>query len=604
MNDQFYVLQAFFDFLERHAVSYCVMGDARRYPEHVASDVDIVVSRDAFAEMPRLIAWFCRTYDVRLVQMIGHERTARYFVLVWPGESGSLCALAIDVCSDYRRAGRRLLDAEKILAQRERPLDEDAREKGFYVAAPHMQFIYYVVKRIDKLDLGPQAGEYLTWLWRRDPYRARRELERFWRRASDVELIGCAAENDEWASVRAQLRRLRRALRRAAPLAPAGALGELRRALGRAIAPTGLVVAFLGPDGVGKSSVIERVLADLAPVFRRTRYLHLRPRLRWRRPHGGDVPVTRPHARPVRGRAASLFKLCLFVLDYAAGYLVSVWPDRIRSTLVAFDRYLHDMLVDPQRYRYGGHAATLIWAIKLIPKPDLWVVLDAPAEVLLRRKSEVSAEESERQRVAYRRLARRLPRAVVVDAQGDAESVAAEAEGEILRHLEQRLEDRFSELRLHENPRAARWLVFFSRHNVPLVSRLCRIVFNCDIYCAIRFPVYMPHPYGIVMHSRTVIGRHVTVMQQATLGSKSIGEDAAPVIEDDVYIGAGAKVLGAVRIGRGAIIGANAVVTRDIPPYCTVVGANRIVRGSVVDVAWEKEASLGGTSAAALAREN
>jgi serine O-acetyltransferase len=52
---------------------------------------------------------------------------------------------------------------------------------------------------------------------------------------------------------------------------------------------------------------------------------------------------------------------------------------------------------------------------------------------------------------------------------------------------------------------------------------------------------------------------------------------AAPVIGDDVYIGAGAKVLGAVRVGHGAVIGANAVVTRDVPPYCTVVGANRIV---------------------------
>jgi serine acetyltransferase len=74
-----------------------------------------------------------------------------------------------------------------------------------------------------------------------------------------------------------------------------------------------------------------------------------------------------------------------------------------------------------------------------------------------------------------------------------------------------------------------------------------------------------------------VIGSHVTVMQQVTIGTKNPGDNAAPVIEDDVYIGAGAKVLGGIRVGRGAIIGANAVVTRDIPPGCTVVGANRIV---------------------------
>ena len=51
----------------------------------------------------------------------------------------------------------------------------------------------------------------------------------------------------------------------------------------------------------------------------------------------------------------------------------------------------------------------------------------------------------------------------------------------------------------------------------------------------------------------------------------------APVIGNDVYIGAGARVLGDVRIGDGVTIGANAIVTRDIPAGVTVVGSNRIV---------------------------
>jgi serine O-acetyltransferase len=49
-----------------------------------------------------------------------------------------------------------------------------------------------------------------------------------------------------------------------------------------------------------------------------------------------------------------------------------------------------------------------------------------------------------------------------------------------------------------------------------------------------------------------------------------------------VFIGAGAKVLGPVRIGRSATVGANAVVTRDVPSHCTVVGANRILGGAGV----------------------
>lgn len=127
------------------------------------------------------------------------------------------------------------------------------------------------------------------------------------------------------------------------------------------------------------------------------------------------------------------------------------------------------------------------------------------------------------------------------------------------------------------NPWSASVLLFFSRHRVPLVSRLIRVLMNSDIFCDLtdREPL-LPHPYGIVIHSRTRLGRRVVILHQVTLGARC-GVDDAPIIEDDVYIGAGAKVLGGIRVGRGAVIGANAVVTRDVPAGATVVGANRIL---------------------------
>ena len=69
-------------------------------------------------------------------------------------------------------------------------------------------------------------------------------------------------------------------------------------------------------------------------------------------------------------------------------------------------------------------------------------------------------------------------------------------------------------------------------------------------------------------------------MQQVTIGARNI-DDEAPVIENNVFIGAGAKVLGGVLIGHDCIIGANAVVTHDIPPDSTVIGINQILKDRV-----------------------
>jgi len=71
----------------------------------------------------------------------------------------------------------------------------------------------------------------------------------------------------------------------------------------------------------------------------------------------------------------------------------------------------------------------------------------------------------------------------------------------------------------------------------------------------------------------------VTISQHVTLGGRS-GQQEVPVIDDDVFIGAGAKVLGPVKVGKGAAIGANSVVLADVPPYSTVVG----IPGKVIKI--------------------
>ncbi|MBW3660109.1 MAG: thymidylate kinase-like protein, partial [Gemmatimonadetes bacterium] len=138
------------------------------------------------------------------------------------------------------------------------------------------------------------------------------------------------------------------------------------------------------------------------------------------------APVVDPHGRPPRGRVVSVVKLGWWWIDYWLGYLLEIRPALRRSTLVLFDRYFDDVVVDPARYRYGASARLARVVGRSVPRPDSLVVLDAPVDVLRSRKQEVTPMEMERQRKAYLRLAGRLGSARVVDASRPIEAVVDE----------------------------------------------------------------------------------------------------------------------------------------------------------------------------------
>jgi serine O-acetyltransferase len=88
-----------------------------------------------------------------------------------------------------------------------------------------------------------------------------------------------------------------------------------------------------------------------------------------------------------------------------------------------------------------------------------------------------------------------------------------------------------------------------------------------------------PHPVGIVIGDGAVIGHGVRIYQNVTLGLTQNGVGGYPTIEDDVSIYAGAVVIGGITVGAGSVIGANAIVSRDVPAGSVVVGYNKVSGG-------------------------
>lgn len=337
----------------------------------------------------------------------------------------------------------RTLRWSEVLADREERGDSPL----FAVPRAEIRFAYLLAKRVEKRALDDaQAARLLT------AYREAHEQAPEW----SQRLLGRRRSDDVIDALEiADVDALRGALARANPALFGRAIAadpigfarlrarDLRRYADRLARPSGLAVAVLGTDGVGKSTVIDALEAHFASGFLGVVRGHLRPTVlpdlkhvlrpeAWRRAwqpwQPGAAPQS-PHAGAASGTLGSLARLAYYGLDYALGHPLRVRLPAVRNRLVLFDRYHVDWLVDPRRWKIALPEPVRRAAQRRLPEPDLWLLLDAPPAVCRERKPELPADELARQRSAYRQFVLTHPRGRLVDAAGTvAQSVNGAAE--------------------------------------------------------------------------------------------------------------------------------------------------------------------------------
>jgi thymidylate kinase len=430
------ILLRFFELLDRAGIRYCVLHGYEDYPHRVDSDIDCVI--DA-AISPRQFYNLLHRERSRLGAKVVRCR-GYHFVLAGRNADDSLCFVTLDLSIDCELENLTFYPGSKLL-------DSRRRYRQFWVSPPKVEFICYLSRTILKGSLDATRIQRLSNLFEEDAAGCEEQLGRVFDSRS-ADLLLCAARSGDWSPVRHCLAKLQTEVRRRALLL--WPLRTLRKGLHSLLAriaaiwrPQGLDVVLLGPDGAGKSSVIDALPPMLAPVFNRSACFGLVPSLMQSLVHGRDRVQTNPHALPPRSMPVSVVRAVFYWFAY---YIVAYGLRRVmmaRATLVLNDRHFVDVLVDAKRYRYGGPMwlLRLIWRIS--PKPDLIVLLDAPPEVLQARKQELSFDETARLCAAYLSMVRSMKAGHVVDADRPFEHVARDVSALILRVLAARLARRF-----------------------------------------------------------------------------------------------------------------------------------------------------------------
>ncbi|TAL05190.1 MAG: hypothetical protein EPO07_03930, partial [Verrucomicrobia bacterium] len=248
----------FFRELERREIPYVVLHSYQDYPDKFRSDVDYAVADNRRHEIPEAERAVAQKCGWLIVQRMEHETCAFSSVFVNPQSPGE--TLMLDVTSHYIRNRCFFLHDEDLLAGRQ-------RFKDFFIPCTSSEFIYTWVKVFAKFKEHAPYVERLRKLFEQEPERSQELFTR---------VFGPEAgrATDWWNKSAEEWKELGRTMHARNRYTAAQRWQEFRRIVHRVCNPTGLTVAFLGPDGAGKSTVIASTTNVLRQCFRRTMTVH------------------------------------------------------------------------------------------------------------------------------------------------------------------------------------------------------------------------------------------------------------------------------------------------------------------------------------------
>ncbi len=210
----------------------------------------------------------------------------------------------------------------------------------------------------------------------------------------------------------------------------------------RVLNQCGMCVAFISPDGGGKSTIISRIKKTTAGSFYGYNEFYFRPHLLKNMGHYNPISPKEeaksnpnPHDVKVNSLWKSFIRFMFYNIDFIIGYLRLILFIKIKKELAVFDRYYYDYYFDTKRYQLNIPKWMIRFCDIFIPEPDIVFVLTADAKVLYNRKPELTLSELEESLKALDELCDKRKNFIKVDVSKNIDEVTDFVTSQILSSL-------------------------------------------------------------------------------------------------------------------------------------------------------------------------
>jgi thymidylate kinase len=394
---------AFFIKLESLNVKYCILGGYEGLPgKYDSSDMDIVVSKDNILAVSDVLTSIFHDHGSAYYTLNRYKGRLTYYFYFLADNGVIEESLKIDLFENFEFRARVFLTAREII---------NCSVRHNHLNIPSALHIGFMAAIKGVLKGGGAWKKYISRI-QKGIFENREGMEHllsrvFFRKTVDI-LVSRLNKGDieEVEAIRKRMIHetyiksfLRNPIR-----FPWNMLSYMWMTIRKTFNPPKYTIALLGPDGVGKSTLIRHMENHLMGIMKtetnEMKTFHIRPGvfptitelLNRKKQSSGKTSVLRD-AWQSPSSVISFIRILCFWVDYMLGYIIKILPELVKYRVVVLDRYFFDILIDPLRYKIRLPNRFMKILFMSIPRPRIIIVLDAPPDVIFRRKRELNEDK-------------------------------------------------------------------------------------------------------------------------------------------------------------------------------------------------------------------